>query len=132
MKDAAIDALVAGFYAVFDNRGGRRASIEEMTALFIEGAIISKSTHESLQVASPREFAAPRVALLHGPDLVDFHEWETSSQTHVAGDLASRISRYRKSGTFHGEPYGGEGTKLFQFARQGGEWRILALAWIDD
>ena len=78
------------------------------------------------------EFAEPRVALLGSGALTDFHEWEESSSTQVAGSVAARSSRYAKAGLHNGAAYAGTGTKFFQLARFGPDWRIVALTWIDD
>ncbi|MGW7640256.1 hypothetical protein [Streptomyces decoyicus] len=64
--------------------------------------------------------------------LVEFSEWETSEQTEIAGDIASRFGGYRKSGILDGEPFEGGGTKTIQFARTSEDWRIAALAWYDQ
>jgi hypothetical protein len=127
-----IDALALAFYSVFDNREGRSASVDEVVAFFHEPAVIAKRTAAGFESSGPAAFARPRVALLHSGALTGFHEWETGSETHVEGDLAMRRSRYAKSGTMNGEPYAGCGTKLFQFVRVQGRWRILSLAWADD
>lgn len=70
--------------------------------------------------------------LLTDGRLVDFSEWETSERTEIAGDIASRFSEYRKSGTLDGEPFDGGGTKTIQFVRTSQGWRISALAWYDQ
>ncbi|HEY8048253.1 MAG TPA: hypothetical protein VIE63_03700 [Ramlibacter sp.] len=127
-----VDALVRDFYSVFDNRAGRRADVEQVTALFHHGAVIAKRTPCGFETSAPAEFARPRVALLRAGSLLDFHEWEVSSETRIEGDLASRISRYDKAGAMNGQPYAGSGTKLFQLIRERGRWQIISLAWADD
>ena len=127
-----IDALARAFYSVFDNREGARAGVGEVVAFFHESAVIAKRTASGFETSTPADFARPRVALLASGALAGFHEWETWSETHVDGDLASRRSRYAKSGTMDGQPYAGSGTKLFQCIRAQGRWRILSLAWADD
>ena len=127
-----IDALVGAFYAVFDNRDGREPTVEQMTALFHEPALIAKRADGGFETSTPAQFARPRIDLLRGPALVGFHEWETAADTRIEGDLALRTSRYAKAGTMNGEPYAGKGTKFFQFIREQGRWRILSLAWADD
>lgn len=127
-----LDALAGAFYSVFDNRGGRRPAVEDMTSLFAPQAVIAKRAGAGFELSTPAQFAQPRIDLLRGPALVGFHEWETSFDTRVDGDLALRTSRYEKSGTMEGRPYAGKGTKFFQFIRIEGNWRVLSLAWADD
>lgn len=129
---AEVDSLIAAFYAAFDNRAGRVPQDGDMTSLFLGHAVIAKQTPTGFETSTPAQFAAPRVALLRGGELVDFHEWETACETQVAGDLAVRTSRYEKAGLFNGEPYRGTGTKFFNLVRTAQGWRILSLAWSDD
>ena len=41
--EAAIDALVAGFYAAFDNRGGRSSAADRLTDMFLPEAMIVRA-----------------------------------------------------------------------------------------
>ncbi|HEV7122081.1 MAG TPA: hypothetical protein VGN24_01480 [Rhodanobacter sp.] len=127
-----VDQLIVDFFAAFDNRGGRMPPQAEMVRLFADKAIVARHQGGTCTLYSPPEFAAPRVALLNGGALVDFHEWEETSSTEFAGAIAARTSRYAKTGLFNGAPYGGKGTKFFQLAKFLTGWRIVALSWIDD
>ena len=132
MAASELDPLVRSFYSAFDNRDGRVATVEAVTSLFTPQAVIAKRGPSAFELSTPEQFARPRVALLNDAALVDFHEWETSCETRIEGDLALRTSRYEKTGTLNGEPYAGKGTKFFQFIRMDGRWKILSLAWADD
>lgn len=127
-----IDALVHRFFDAFDNRGGRTPAIETITDLFADKAVIATHAAGHCELSTPGEFAAPRVGLLVDGDLVDFHEWEASASTQIVGGIASRVSRYAKSGVLRGDAYAGAGTKFFQIAAVATGWRIVALSWIDD
>jgi len=127
-----IDALVASFFAVFDNRQGRVPTAEDFEALFGPCAFIVTHAGGEPQICSPRTFVEPRVVLLSSGSLVDFHEWETESQTEIIGSLAVRRSRYAKQGLHDSKPYAGTGTKFFQLASLQQGWRIMSVAWIDD
>src|SRR5579871_1944087 len=128
---ADIDALIARFFGAFDNRNGRVPTLDELAALFAPGAIVVCDTGTHSAHWTVAEFAAPRVRLLTGGELVDFHEWETSASTRLLGAIATRDSAYRKHGTLRGEPYAGSGRKFFQFGRFAQGWRISAVAWSD-
>jgi hypothetical protein len=132
MSQEEIDSLIRRFFAAFDNRGGLLPAEEQMTALFAEKAVIAKYLNDECQLYSPEEFAKPRVVLLTGGALVEFHEQEESCTTEIKGGLAARTSRYSKSGRLNGAPYKGTGTKFFQLAKFPAGWRIVALSWIDD
>lgn len=127
----AIDALIAAFFSAFDNRNGPLA-LDGILSCFADKAVIARSLGEHTELYTPLEFAAPRIALLTQGALVDFHEAETEAVTDCFGAIATRISRYRKSGVLDGKPYAGSGTKCFHLVAIDGGWRIAALAWADD
>ena len=129
---AQIDAIIAAFFGAFDNRNGRSPSLDDLTCLFLPGALIVRDTGPDCEHCSVAQFAAPRLQLLTNGSLVGFHEWETEHSTQVTGSVAVRASRYRKQGTFHGRPYEGTGQKFFQLGRLAAGWRISAIAWADD
>ena len=127
-----IDAVIARFFGAFDNRNGRIPSLEDLERLFVPGAIVVRDTGSRCEQYSVLQFAEPRLQLLTGGELVEFHEWETESSTEVKGLVAARTSRYRKQGILKGRPYGGSGQKFFQLGRFAAGWRINAVAWADD
>lgn len=127
-----IDNLVARFFGAFDNRNGRLPSLAQIVELFVDGAIIARDAGSQCERCSVVEFAEPRVRLLRGGQLADFHEWETESATAIAGRVASRASKYRKQGLRDGQPFAGSGRKFFQLGRFAEGWRITAVAWSDD
>ena len=127
-----IDTLIARFFAVFDNRDGRIATVDSFTSLFVSNACIASHGAGGIKLEGPLAFVEPRLALLRSGRLLTFHEWETSHQTEIIGTLASRRACYRKQGLLDGMDYAGTGTKFFQLARLEGAWRIVSLSWIDD
>lgn len=122
--------VTAEFFEAFDNRGGKAADVARIRRLVLPGGVIVKAGPE-FTVYTVDEFIEPRERLLTEGRLVEFSEWETSERTEIAGDIASRFSEYRKSGTLDGEPFEGGGTKTIQFVRTSEGWRIAALAWYD-
>ncbi|MEV5122409.1 DUF4440 domain-containing protein [Streptomyces decoyicus] len=130
MSRIEIDVVTAEFFEAFDNRGGKAADVARIRRLVLPGGVIVKAGPE-FTVYTVDEFIEPRERLLTDGRLVEFSEWETSERTEIAGDIASRFSEYRKSGTLDGEPFEGGGTKTIQFVRTSEGWRIAALAWYD-
>ena len=128
----AIDALMQRFFDAFDNREGVAADEAGLVELFTEKAVIARHVDGKCDLYSPREFAQPRIALLSSGELTHFHEWEESSTTKIVGDIATRASRYAKSGQLRRRDYRGRGTKFFQLAKILGAWRIVSLVWTDD
>ncbi len=127
-----IDAVVARFFSAFDNRTGRQPSIHDVSSCFAERAVVVRHSSTGVQILTVDEFAAPRIDLLCGGELVDFHEWEVSASTQVFAGIAARTSRYSKAGLLNGGAYSGSGTKCFHLARLGNNWLITSLAWVDD
>ncbi|WP_434631822.1 hypothetical protein [Chromobacterium sp. CV08] len=129
---AEIDRLIAAFFALFDNRGGVRPDLDRIFAMFTADGRITRVEGAEARQWSLEAFIAPRRDLLCGGGLDDFCEQESGEQTWIEGRLASRISRYRKAGRLHGQPYAGGGTKLFQLVRGADGWRIAAMCWEDE
>ncbi|MFJ5973867.1 DUF4440 domain-containing protein [Streptomyces sp. NPDC093060] len=130
MSKIEIDAVTAEFFGAFDNRGGRPAEVARIRRLVLPSGVIVMTGPE-FTVYTVDEFIEPRRQLLSDGRLVEFSEWETSEHTEIVGDIASRVSEYRKSGIMNGEPFEGGGTKTLQFVRTPDGWRIAALAWFD-
>ncbi|WP_411104008.1 DUF4440 domain-containing protein [Streptomyces sp. cmx-4-9] len=130
MSKTEIDGLTAEFYGAFDNRGGRRADVARIRRLLLPGALIVK-TGPDITAYSVEEFIEPREQLLSGGRLVEFSEWEISERTEIAGDIAARFGRYRKSGILDGEPFEGGGAKAIHFVRTTQGWRISSFIWHD-
>ncbi|RKE22370.1 DUF4440 domain-containing protein [Streptomyces sp. TLI_171] len=128
--EAELDRLTAEFFGAFDNRNGRPADLARLRRLMLpEGVIVV--TAPTYAVYGVEDFIAPRELLLSDGRLTEFHEWETTARTEIAGGVASRIGEYRKSGLLDGEPYEGTGTKTFQFVHTPTGWRIAAFSWHD-
>ncbi|OKH98288.1 DUF4440 domain-containing protein [Streptomyces sp. CB02923] len=130
MSKAEIDAVTAEFFGAFDNRGGQAADVARIRRLVLPGGVITV-TGPQFTSYTVEEFIEPRLRLLSEGRLVEFAEWETSEETRIAGDIASRFGEYRKSGVLDGAPYEGSGSKTFQFVRTAEGWRIAAFAWYD-
>jgi hypothetical protein len=126
-----LDALVTALYAAFDNRDGRVPDGDALRALFTDDATITRVADGEPDTWDAEGFVSPRIALLTGGALVDFHEWETESRTLVLEHIASRWSTYEKEGLLDGADYRGAGDKLLHFRRVAGEWRIASLLWED-
>lgn len=128
---AEIDALIAAFYAAFDNRGGRAPALNDLRAMFSAEATITRVSPPSADTWSPEDFITPREVMLSDGTLTEFHEWEIEASTTVFDNIASRRSIYEKQGLFNGEPYGGGGRKFIQMCRTGDDWRISSILWED-
>ncbi|MFD5590960.1 DUF4440 domain-containing protein [Streptomyces griseorubiginosus] len=122
--------MTGAFVGASDTRGGTPAAAARPPRLVLPEGVIVKTGPE-FTVYTVETFIEPRLRLLTEGRLVEFSEWETSERTDIAGDIASRVGTYRKSGILDGEPFEGGGTKTIQFVRTPEGWRIAALAWYD-
>lgn len=59
---AEIDAQVAAFFAVFDNRGGRRPRLGALHELCLPECVIVKGSAEGPTICGLEAFIAPRAA----------------------------------------------------------------------
>lgn len=127
-----IDVLISRFFSAFDNRNDAVPHIAGLTDCFAERATIVHRSNTGAEWYTVAKFATPRIELLTKGALLQFHEWEVSSATQIFDGIASRTSRYRKSGLLSGSEYSGAGTKCFQLVELDIGWRIASLAWVDD
>ena len=130
--EAQIDALVAAFFRVFNNVGGRRADLSVLHALFTGRALIVKASEPAPVIYDLDEFIAPRDLLLNDGSVVDFMEEEVSGRTAIFGRIAQRLTVYRKRGVAAGAPFETLGMKTFQFIETPDGWRMLSMAWDDE
>lgn len=129
---AAIEDLVRRFFAAFTNEGGTVPDLDSLARLFIPAGVILKAVGQDPEVYSVRSFIEPRARLLTDGTLTNFREEETAARTDIVGNIAQRVSVYRKSGLMSGERFEGSGAKVIQFVRTTGGWRICAVAWDDE
>jgi hypothetical protein len=95
--DPEIEALVAAYYAAFDNRRSRRPAAEDLKGMLAEAATITRVAPDNVETWTPDGFISPGVEMLTDGSLTDFHEWETEAQTVVLENIACRWSTYRKA-----------------------------------
>lgn len=128
---SAIDQLMAEFFQLFDNRNGRTPELEQIYHLFIAQGIIAKCVDSLPEIYTLADFIAPRKILLSNGTLTEFCEQEISEDTQIFGNIAQRISHYRKSGQLNGTPFTATGTKSIQFIRMPNRWRMSSVIWDD-
>lgn len=130
--DAELEAVAAGVYGAFDNRGGHPPDLDRLRALFLPQAAVFRVAAGRVEAMTLDGFLAPRGRILTDGTLQDFHEWEVAAATVRTGALACQQSAYPKAGRLQGVPFEGGGRKLIQLVRTRGRWRIASLLWEDD
>ncbi|MEZ4852033.1 MAG: DUF4440 domain-containing protein [Bacteroidia bacterium] len=128
---AEIDEIVRQFFDLFTNTGGKTPNLWNIKKIFLEDGLIINNTPEKPAIYNLESFIKPREEILTNGTLTNFEEWETDSKTEIYGNIAQRMCRYQKAGELHGEPFTGKGTKLMQFLKVGGQWRLSSVIWSD-
>lgn len=126
-----IEALIAAFYAAFDNRGSQSPAIAELRAMFSGNATITRVSPERVDTWDTDAFIAPRAVMLSDGTLTEFHEWEVDAHTTVFDNIASRRSHYQKAALLNGAQYGGQGRKFIQLYKSADRWLISSILWED-
>lgn len=129
---AAIEGLVAQFFAAFTTSSDLEARMAGLRAMFLPGARIVSAAGPSLRSYGVDEFIEPRRELLSGGTLTDFSEWPTGGRVDVFGDVAHWFGGYAKRWAQDGATVTGRGGKSIQFVRRDGAWLISAAAWDDE
>ncbi|MCW2776823.1 MAG: hypothetical protein JWN17_548 [Frankiales bacterium] len=128
---AAVDAVVATFFAAFASGPDLDARLDALRAVFLPGAVVVRTCGSEPLLYDVEQFLAPRRALLSGGTLQDFREWEVEGRTDLYGDVAQRWCSYAKSWRQDGAEVTGAGSKTVQLVRTADGWRISAAAWDD-
>jgi hypothetical protein len=128
---AAIDAVIGAFFGAFTNKHGP-CDLDRLRALTIAQCVIVKAVGATPEIYGLEDFIAPRAKLLNGGPLADFEEIETSSSTDIFGNIAQRVSLYRKSGILSGNRFAATGVNQFLLVRMDSGWKIAALTWDDE
>lgn len=127
-----IDELMRRFFSAFRNQGGTKPDLASLHGLFVENGIIIKNSGPVPEIFNVAQFILPRERILNDGTLTEFAEEEFAERTTRYGNIAQRISLYRKSGILNGEPFQGRGVKTTQLIRTADGWKITALAWDDQ
>ena len=126
---AVIDAVIAAFFGAFTNKHGP-ADLGRLRALAIAQCVIVKASVP--EVYGLEDFIAPRAKLLNGGPLAEFEEVETSCSTDIFGNIAQRLSLYRKSGILSGKRFTATGVNQFLLVRMDAGWKVAAITWDDE
>lgn len=127
-----IDQLTTRFFNLFTNTNQQVPPLKEIYSICLPEANIIKFSSGQTEIFDLNAFLKPRELLLTNGTLTGFSEWEISDETRISHHIAQRISRYAKSGCLNGNDFTGSGTKLFQFAKAGPDWKIANVIWEDD
>ncbi|MFN8343791.1 MAG: GNAT family N-acetyltransferase [Spirosomataceae bacterium] len=128
----AVNLLTHRFYNLFTNKDPQKPDWDTMPSLCLPTIQIIKKAQQTEEVYDLRSFIAPRQKILSDGTLTDFEEYETASETRVAGRIAHRFSNYEKKGNLNGVYFQTKGHKLFQYVKTPAGWKISSVIWEDE
>jgi hypothetical protein len=128
----AVDQVITAFFDMLDTRDGKKPDLSQLRQYFVDDAVLSKRyTDGTLELQSFDDFVTPWQPLLTDGTLVNFHEWQTTTQTTVNNDVATQLSQYAKEGLYNGQPFSAAGDQHCQLVRMEDGWKILSILWQD-
>jgi hypothetical protein len=129
---AAIHGLVAAFFGAFSAQPNGKVDLSVLRTLFIPEGVIIKACDPVPEVYTLQQFLEPRERMLNDGTLTDFREEEISERTDLFGNMACRLSTYRKSWKSSGQAFAAKGMKAIHFVRTSEGWKMSALIWDDE
>lgn len=126
---AAIDALTFAFFNLFTNKDRQTPDCDVIYDLCLPGTVIMESKQTGQKKYSLSEFVTPRKYAVQNGILTNFEEVELSEQTYINSNTAIRSSAFQKNGFIHGTFFDEYGTKVFNYIKTGGLWKITVVAW---
>jgi hypothetical protein len=126
-----IDEVTKSFFSTFTNKG-KLPRVELLKNHCIERVLISKNTNGHTEIYDLHSFIQSRLTILTNGTLLDFEEKELTEVTIVKGYIAQRISEYKKEGILNNVRFYETGSKMFQFLKIDGHWKISSLIWNDN
>ncbi|MGD8189398.1 hypothetical protein ACQCN2_05275 [Brevibacillus ginsengisoli] len=127
-----INEITAAFYQSFTNKEGAKPNVREIYQQFVPVGLIIKNTGSAPEIYNLQQFVEPREKLLTDGLLVDFEEEELAERTEIFGNIAHRLSLYRKAGVLSGETFETKGMKTMQFIKTPDGWKLSSVAWDDE
>jgi len=124
--------LMARVFRALSFEPGQAPAYDDLYAMFIERALLIKTSGAAPEVMDIRDFVEPRRARVRSGQTARFREVELFETTEVFGNVAQRFSAYEKSGLSNGRPFAARGVISTQFVRTPAGWRISAMAWDDE
>jgi hypothetical protein len=132
MTDAAIQSLIAQFFAAVSFPQGGAPLYERIRDVFIPEGLLIKNSGDAPEISSVDAFIAPRQALVDTGRLTSFEEVEVAARTEAFGNVAHRLSTYEKRGVQDGVAFSATGIITTQFIATPAGWRMTTMAWDDE
>ena len=127
-----IDKLVKSFFNLFSIKKGCKADLSSIYELFIQEGLIVKCSSPTPEIYNLLQFIEPREKMFNDGYLSNFIEEELFEKTEIFGNIAHRLSLYKKSGLMNGKGFENKGIKTMQFIKTSAGWKISSVAWDDE
>lgn len=127
-----IDELVKSFFNLFSIKKGCKADLSSIYQLFIHEGLIVKCSSSTPEIYNLLQFIEPREKMFNDGYLSNFSEEELFEKTEIFGNIAHRLSLYKKSGLMNGKEFKNKGIKTMQFIKTSAGWKISSVAWDDE
>lgn len=127
-----IDELVKSFFNLFSVEKGCKADLSAIYQLFIPEGLIVKCSGSTPEIYNLLQFIEPREKMFNDGSLSNFIEEEIFEKTEIFGNIAHRLSLYKKSGLMNGKEFKNKGIKTMQFIKTPNGWKISSVAWDDE
>jgi hypothetical protein len=132
MTDAALQSQIAEFFAAVSFPEGGAPRYDRIRDVFIPEGLLIKNSGEAPEISGIDAFIAPRQELVDSGRLTSFDEVEVAARTETFGNVAHRLSTYKKRGMQDGVAFSATGIITTQFIATPDGWRITAMAWDDE
>lgn len=131
IEKTKIDQLVSRFYSTFNNSKGMIPNLNILNNLFIPEGLIINGTAGNTEILNLNQFIETRSTIFSSGNLKEFQEEEISEITTINSEMATRTSKYQKSGIKENIHFKTLGIKNFQFMKHNGVWLISSVIWVD-
>ena len=132
MTGHATQSLIEAFFAAVSYPAGGAPRYDRIRELFVPEGLLIKNSGDAPEVSSLDAFIAPRQELADSGRMTAFEEVEVAARTEAFGNVAHRLSTYRKRGVLDGVAFSGTGIITTQFIATPAGWRMTAMAWDDE
>ena len=128
----ALARLMAEFFRAVSFQPGELPPYGLLHDLFVDGGRLIRNSGEVPEITTVEEFIAPRQQMVDSGVLSEFEETEEHEITEIFGNIAHRLSTYRKRGRTGGVAFAGRGVISTQFVRTPAGWKMSSMAWDDE
>ncbi|WP_371666768.1 hypothetical protein OG985_03605 [Streptomyces sp. NBC_00289] len=130
--EVVLEQLMAGFFEAVSFREGSYPCRDRLVRIFASEGRLIRNTSGAPEVSTVSDFITSRETSIITGELLSFSEFEVASSTTVFGNMAHRLSVYRKSALTHSGKIESKGVISTQFSQTRSGWNIISMSWDDE